>query len=160
MQRILRLTLLLSAILLACVSGCGGRVSWEEVDFKIDNSPYQLHWEKSIQHDQVIWSYLSLHRVNTEPLPHGGHIVDSPRGRFFEAVRAGDKNAGVKTETLYFEQDNKIVFEKTYQELGIDAARLNTENSDEVLAYLQPILEPLIREHVQPQDTETEEQEK
>ena len=58
-------------------------------------------------------------------------------------------------DTLYLVQEGKIVLEKTYRELGIDASRLSTDWID-MLNYLRPILEPLIREHVQPQEPEME----
>jgi len=62
-----------------------------------------------------------------------------------------------KTDTLYFAHEGIIVFEKEYQELGIDASRLNADNKV-MLDYLQPILEKLIRENVTPQEDTTEEQ--
>jgi len=58
---------------------------------------------------------------------------------------------------LYFVRDAKIVFEKEYSELGIDASRLGG-SAHEILEYLLPILEPLIRENVQPQEPEMEKQ--
>ena len=79
------------------------------------------------------------------------HIVTFP---------VNDEKVDAKTEILYFIQDGKIIFEKSYKELGIDVSRITTGRNDGLLTYLRPILEKLIREHVQPQDTETEEQEK
>jgi len=68
----------------------------------------------------------------------------------------------IKVDTLYLIQDGKVVFEKKYQELGIDASRLNVDWNDEYKdfypEYLRPILEPLIREHLQPQEPEMEEE--
>ena len=62
-----------------------------------------------------------------------------------------------KTESVYIIQDKnkKIVLEKGYQELGIDASRLSTDLI-EMRDYLQPILEKLIRENVPPQKHEME----
>ena len=66
----------------------------------------------------------------------------------------------IKANTLYFIQEGKVAFEKKYQELGIDASRLNVEWNDEYKdfyhEYLRPILEPLIREHLKPQEPEME----
>ncbi len=62
-----------------------------------------------------------------------------------EVVTIADKTP--KTETLYYVRDGKIAVIKTYQELGIDAQKMNADN-EEVLDYLQPILEKLIRENV------------
>jgi len=63
-----------------------------------------------------------------------------------------------KTDTLYLIQKGKIVFEKRYRELGIDASRLSDDNVL-VLEYLRPILEQMIREHIQPLEPEMEEEE-
>jgi hypothetical protein len=159
MQRTLRLTLLLSVILLTCAGGCTdrGQILPRTAKFDIDGVQYYMHWI------DVCCSYLVLHQVNTDiPVIHEYYRDSVEYGyyheRFCEAVGV-DGNVIVKANTLYLIQDNKLMLEKSYQELGIDASRLNIENSDEVLAYLQPILEILIREHVQPQDMETEEQE-
>ena len=68
----------------------------------------------------------------------------------------------IEVDTLYFVQDGKVVFEKKYQELGIDASRLNVDWNDGFKdfypEYLRPILETLIRENVQPQEPEMEEE--
>jgi helix-turn-helix protein len=73
-------------------------------------------------------------------------------------LHSDGKKVDAKTETLYFIQDKKIVFEKSYKELGIYASLLS-DDLEVMRDYLQPILEKLIREHVRPQETETEEQE-
>jgi aspartate aminotransferase-like enzyme len=68
-----------------------------------------------------------------------------------------------KANTFYFVRDGQIVFAKGYHELGIDASRITNigskENKKFDYDYLRPILENLIREHVQPQEAEREGQE-
>ena len=160
MQRTLRWTLLLSAIVLAC--GCDSKPRlWGELDghpLEVDGVQYIVKWSTVInRQEQIALSFVTCHRVNVSVLyPAWERTGDT----FIGTVRPTiGKDISTKSETLYFACDQHTVFEKTYQELGIDASRLNTENDDEVLAYLQPILEKLIREHVPPQDSETEEQE-
>ena len=66
------------------------------------------------------------------------------------------KRVLIKPETFYYIKDDTIVFEKGYQELGIDASRLLGEDGMLALDDLVPILEKLIRENVPPQESERE----
>ena len=84
-----------------------------------------------------------------------GHQAQFDRN--FVPMRPNSEKVFVKTDTLYFVQEGQIIFEKNYQELGIDAERLNA-NSEAILEYLRPILETLIRENVQPQESDMEEE--
>jgi len=77
------------------------------------------------------------------------------RGTTIVQIHVGGQTVVAKTDTLYFVQGERIIFEKEYQELGIDAQRLNAD-LDDIRDYLRPILEPLIREHIQPQEPDTE----
>jgi len=65
------------------------------------------------------------------------------------------KIADVPLRHVYFLDNDKIVFQKSYEELGIESSVL--PNHDEASRKLRPILETLIREHVPPQETEMEE---
>ena len=100
--------------------------------------------------------YAAPLRTDVEPFYSMAH--NSQQDSYLATIYSDGKNSDAKDETLYYTLDGSKVFEKSYQELGIDASLL-TANTDDMLTYLQPILEKLIREHVQPQDTETEEQE-
>jgi len=62
-----------------------------------------------------------------------------------------------ETDTVSFVQGGKIIFAKRYRELGLDASRLNADH-EVMLDYLQPIFEEMIRENIQPQVPELEEQ--
>jgi len=161
MQRTLRWTLLFSAILLAC--GCDSKPGyWGKLDdhpLEVDGVQYIVKWSTAInRQEQIVLSFVTCHRVNAGELYPAWERTDDT---FIGTVRPiVGKEISAKLETLYFAYDQHTVFEKTYQELGIDVSKLQTDNDDDVLAYLRPILETLIREHVQPQDTETEEQEK
>jgi len=75
------------------------------------------------------------------------------RDTFVTELYIGKEKVIAKNNTLYFIQDNKIILENSYQELGIDAQRLNSDLNT-MLVYLIPILEKLIRENVQPQEKE------
>ena len=162
MQRTLRLTLLLSAILLTCVSGCGGENqqkiftgSWPLVT--IDDVQYQVDWNEYInRRGQRAFSCLLFYPLRTDVEPFYSMAHNSQQDSYLATIYSDGKNSDAKTETLYYTLDGSKVFEKTYQELGIDASLLTT-NKDDMLIYLQPILKKLIREYV-PQDSETEEQ--
>jgi len=81
----------------------------------------------------------------------------SQRGTTVVRFRLNDGRVIAKTDTLYFIHEGRIVFEKGFQELGIDASHLGAD-LEVMLDYLQPILEEVIRENVQPQVPEIEEQ--
>jgi len=160
MQRTLRLTLLFSAVLLACVSGCGTdvRIADGDGDFEFDGVRYHVVWsahEGRVAGQKSDVSCLIFYRDDSirktlSQIHNRDNVsvtVNPEWGQFI-----------AKTETLYFLQDGKAIFEKSYQELGVDASQLYGHHED-VGNYLKPILEKLIREHVPPQDTEMEEQE-
>ena len=136
------------AVLLA---GCGGQSSIGGAPFEVDGERYFVHWEIGMQRGHT-WAFLTLH-LDDHPDRELGYYPY--RYAFFETKDASSGWATTTTEMLYFVQDKKIVFEKEYQELGIDASRLSTDQN-EMLDYLRPILENLIREHVQPQEPEME----
>ena len=66
------------------------------------------------------------------------------------------KIADVPLRHVYFLDNDKIVFQKSYEELGIESSVL--PNHDEASRKLYPILETLIREHVPLQETEMKEE--
>ena len=152
----------MATALLVCAIGCdqqGRDVSWsgtslpDGASFEVDAVRYYVHWELiNSQKGQILSSFLTLH-------PHDHSISNGKKCQpyritFFAALRAGGREIevnGVNTETLYFVQDKKVVFEKEYEELKIDASQLTADN-EAMLAYLQPILENLIRENVKPND--------
>jgi len=69
----------------------------------------------------------------------------------------GSKIADVAPGYVYFIDDGKIVFQKTNEELGITIDVADPKSA--FLSWnLQPILETLIRENVQPQEPEMEEE--
>ena len=165
MQRTLRLTLLLSAILLACASGCGDRHMRSAAVpgfVVVDDVVCTVHWNTEMvwQKERNLLTYITLrHQATQMPYTHvmGADTV-------IDTFHLGGKDIIAKKETVYFIHNDEIVFEKTFHELGIDLSQFNTDNignfSNHTLHdYLQPILEKLIREHIQPQDSETEEQE-
>ena len=160
MQRTLRLILLFSAILLACVSGCGGRHTRSVAVpgfVVVDDVVCIVHWCVEIvwQKERSLLVYITLKHQSTQiPYTHvmGNTVVDT--------FHLGGEDIIAKNEVVYFIHNDKIIFEKTFQELGIDLSRFKTDDfrelSDHTLRdYLQPILENLVREHVPPQDTET-----
>jgi hypothetical protein len=164
MQKILRWTLL--TFLLACVIGCAETSHYPQAggsDFKVDDAKYYVNCFVMLgRKGQVSSSTLIV-----SPYYNYGRVSSwkytsehTPQGKFNVSLYLGDEKDPTiaKTHTLYFMQDGKIVLEKSYQELGIDASRFNA-SFPEALQYLQPILENLIREHVQPQEAEREGQE-
>ena len=112
----------------------------------IDGERYAvLHRWWSADPEQPALSWLVLYHI----IGHGkiGEIlIQLP-------ISHGPDEFATKRDVLYFVRDGKIVCVKSYQELGIDQSRLNARRG---LAYLRPILANLIREHVTPQESETE----
>jgi len=152
--------LILATALLVGVNGCDrGQSSIGGAPFEVDGVRYFVHWEVGMCCGNVEWSFLTLH-LDDHPDRDLGYYPY--RYAFFETKKTSGRwitTAWVTTTTemLYFVRDAKIVFEKEYSELGIDASRLGG-SAHEILEYLLPILEPLIRENVQPQEPEMEKQ--
>ena len=149
---------LLAATLVVCTVGCAeqyGRSFSESMEFEVDSVLYHVEWHvwKNRQ-GQVSASFLTCYRP-FYPIIKTHH---SRPDKTFVSTHPDGEKVIAKTDMLYFVQDEKIVFEKTYQELGIDASRLNIDSSREILDYLLPILEKLIRENVRPPKPEMEEQ--
>ena len=80
-------------------------------------------------------------------------VVHRPSRIWYYSIGDG-KNTGLDFCYVYFIKDDQIVFRKSYKELGIDLS--NPENTFN-WNHLQPILEQLVREHVNPQEPEMEE---
>ena len=142
-----------------------------EKHFLVDGVQYDASWCVYInRQEQIASSLLILHRLDPDQINGPVNCVitltridDSTRKVVRTLCLPDGEKIVAKEQTLYFIQDKKIIFEKTYQELEIDTYKLSagfTTDFDTEVAYLQPILEKLIRKHVQPQDSETEEQEK
>jgi len=73
-----------------------------------------------------------------------------------EIIEAGStKIADVPLGYVYFIDDRKIIFQKSNKELDI-AIDASDPNSAFHSSYLQPIIEKMIRENVQPQEAEEE----
>ena len=70
------------------------------------------------------------------------------------ATHGGRKIADVSFHHVYFLDGDKIVFQKSNEELGIDM--FGTTNLIDESKKLRPILENLIRENVQPREPEME----
>jgi hypothetical protein len=106
--------------------------------------------------ERVIQSFLTVYS-SFDPII----IIPARFEETFLPVHPDGEKVFVKTDTLYFIEDSKVIFDKAYQELGIDLPRHITDSYKlkDTLDYLRPILENLIREHVQPQGGEREEQE-
>jgi len=71
-------------------------------------------------------------------------------GDYFRETNIAD----VPFHSVYFVDDGKIVFQKSYEELGFEVSDASGPIGDS--RRLQPILEKMIREHVQPQEPEME----
>jgi hypothetical protein len=157
MQKILRWTLL--AFLLACVVGCNthhGVIGG--ILFEVDGVEYKAQRYVNLdQNSRVVSSILTV-GLPTQLRGCGTNFTSRGETIVTLHLDGGNEQTISKTHTLYFVQDGKIAFEKGFQELGIDESRLNAD-TDKILEYLRPILENLIREHVQPQEAEREGQE-
>ena len=149
--------LILATILLVGVIGCKqppSKFLSGGVEFEVDGTKYWVYRHADVdRHERVVSSSLIVSL-------HGGRIggsseYSSRRGTTIVQIYDGGQKVVAKTDTLFFIQDEKIVFEKKYQELGIDAQRLNA-NLVEMRDDLFPILEKMIRENVQPQKSERE----
>jgi len=141
--------ILFASALLVGVNGCthvrGGDAGW--IDFRVDDARYWLYWQADTDRQgRIISSSIVI-------APHSEKISVGSATKF----ASNGKTMATKTNTLYFVQEGKIVFEKKYNELGIDTSQFNFDNVP-LRDHLRPILEPLIREHLQPQEPEMEEQ--
>ena len=148
------------AALVVCLTGCMSHsVSSGETDFEVDGTKYGVYRFATIdkQNGGVVTSSLV---VFPSACREGWYWHVDPclmQGKTFLVIRRIDGGHPVaETDTLYFMREGRIVFEKSYQELGIDAQQLNADN-EVALDYLQPILETMIREHVKPQAPAMEE---
>ena len=161
--------LLLATSLLVGVGGCGKQHTWGLVEYRtleVDHVEYRIIWAAKIdQRGRYTFSTLIV-----SPLAEAAWVgIGSalvPQNVQSVSLQVDD-GAGVyaKTNTLYFmrsnwpaEQNGRIVLEKEYLELGIDASRMNTDFRA-TFDYLCPILEKIIRENVPPQNYEMEEEE-
>jgi len=157
-KRLILLTVALLVFLLFCTDvfvkqhrGLHGGIQ-----FEVDGTKYWVSRCANVDQQGHVAS--SSLRVSFRDDQTGGTSeYASRRGTTIVRFHLDGGDVIAKTDTLYFIQNRKIVFEKSYQELGIDASRLNAE-LDETLDYLQPLLETMIREHVPPQEPETEEE--
>ena len=147
--------LLLATALLVGVGGCGSDHSsstngWE---IEVDGVQYSVSWHRGgvERQGQFELSFLTVTHVDYPMVTYYGRH----RGKVVVPMHPDSEKVVAKTETVYFVRDKKIIFEKNYRELGIDASRLNADLV-EMRDYLHPILENLIRENVQPQEHDTE----
>ena len=150
--------LLLAIALLVGVSGCGkeypGKSAEESWNIEVDGIQYIVGrriWTDRKEH-VVLLSFVYVFR----PFEPRVMTFHSRIEKSFLPMRPNGRQIAPKTDTFYFIQDGDVVFEKGYQELGIDASRLNAD-SEVIADYLRPILETLIRENVPKQEVEIEE---
>jgi hypothetical protein len=158
MQKILPWTLL--TFLLVCVIGCGEKnyqSVGESANLEVDGVQYIVGWKIWMDRQgRVTQSFLTVYPP-FYPVTLMSHMQIE---KTHLPMRPNGEKVFAKTDTLYFIQDGEVVFAKEYQELGIDTSRFDIDNkAGEMLDYLRPILENLIREHVQPQEAEREGQE-
>ena len=153
MQRIQCLTLS-AVVLLLCVSGCGREQDniHFAADIVVDGKSYPLWFNADVDRKgRITASLLRVHLTFGESYSE----IAVCRGTTFTKWIVNGEDIVAKTETLYYLHDG-VVFEKTYQELGIDLRQMNAD-SKEILKYLLPVLEKLIRENVQSQEPKREE---
>ena len=156
-------------LLTAVLIGAGGCVKqqlyghYTVMFLEVDDVEYQILWAVRVD-GQGRYSFTTLIvSLRAEAGFVGMGSAYTPLNVQIVHLQVDGVNTVVaKTNTLYFTRSNfpakqslRIVLEKDYQEVGIDASRLSF-NERETLAYLRPILEPLIREHLQPQEPEME----
>jgi len=143
------------AVVLVGVDGCGDvhRSSTGGWVFEVDGVEYSVDWRRggAERQGQFELSFLTITHVEYPMTTYSGRL----RGKVVVPMHPDSEKIVAKTETVYLVKDKKIVLEKRYQELGIDASRLSTDWID-MQDYLNPILETLIREHIQPQEPDTE----
>jgi hypothetical protein len=151
--------LILATVLLVGAGGCTVRIETSgfnsyqayagSTTFEVDSALTHVGWHTLVEKEQekIILSFVTLQHPYSGPKKttshRGVHWENVPE----ETLPLDGKKIVAKTETLYFIRDNRIILEKKYPELGIDASRLNADN-EAVLDYLRPILEKMIREHV------------
>ena len=149
--------ILATALLIGAGGGdeCIHRSSTDGMRFEIDGVEYSVEWTRggAERQGQFELSFLTVTHVDYPMTTYYGQ----DRGKIIVPMHPDSEKVVAKTETVYFVQDKRIIFEKGYQELGIDASRLST-NLTEMRDYLYPILEKMIRESVPPPEPEIEEE--
>ena len=133
---------------------------------EVDDVEYRMIWAAKVdQRGRYIFSTLIVSPLAESAWVGIGSALVPQNVQSVSLQVDNGADVYAKTNTLYFmrsnwpaEQSGRIVLEKEYQELGIDASRMNT-NFRATFDYLRPILETLIRENVPPQETEMEEEE-
>ena len=137
---------------LCCMIGCAKQHRNLEgaIRFEVDGVKYWVTRYVDIDMQGQVASSSLVVRHDSEPDIGGSTQYNSQRGTTIVTMNIGGKNVVAKANTLYFIQGRKIKFEKEFHDLGIDASQLNTD-LDDMLIYLQPILERMIRENVNSQ---------
>jgi hypothetical protein len=172
MQKILPWTLL--TVLLTCVIGCGvrqnpdGRPPFSEnqnIGVKkvlIEEKSYDVYGTYYRERSGLEFFLLVVCPEANQSENHGrgfGTGVDyrgkkpEAAGKFSFMTKDQKIDISVALDSIHFVDDGKIIWSKTAAELGI---KLSDVTSEEII---RPILENLIREHVQPQEGEREGQE-
>ena len=145
MKKILSLILFVTPLLMVFVTSCGKQYQHLSggIEFEVDGIKYWVYRHADIDRQgRVISSSLLVSLRSSERI--GGGTTEYKNGSTTVRLRLDNKEILAKTDTLYFVQE-KIVVEKGYQELEIDASRLNAE-LEEMLDYLYPILKKMIQE--------------
>jgi len=155
--------LILATALLVGVGGCDStnrsQSQYTTIYFDVDGVRYGVGLKKyTDRQGKNTTSFMTC--VDPASRTGAGFFGDNSRKTPYREILLDGKKVVVKPETFYYIKDNEIVFEKGYQEIGIDPSRLlEGVDNEQTLVYLAPILVQLIRENVQPQEPEMEEEE-
>jgi len=154
--------------LLVCAIGCSPLKNLESVEKTV----YETRsFGYGITVDGIDYSATGMARVDSDgkiflsaimvypSFRLNGHIAISHIGGV-EEILIHDGSGFVEFNdpgcfTVYFMENRRVVFSKTYAELGIDVDK--PFPGEFVTEKIHPILEKLIRENVQPQEPEREE---
>ena len=151
-----------AVVLLLCVSACSKRHQELSCKTELDVDEFIIGVHQFVEMDdqrQVLASPIFIYRYspifiypNTHGVFYGWATTSNSNNENLTVKETiGGKEIVLQPNTLYFFRRDEKLFEKEYQELGIDAQQL-TDDQEKIRDYLQPILEKLIRENVSPQE--------
>ena len=144
-----RICITASLLLILCMIGCAKQHTGLHgtIRFEVDNVVYWVTRYADVDRQGQVATSSLVVRPDSESYPGSSMEYNSQRGTTIVTFKDDGRDVVAKTDTLYFVREGKIEFEKTYRDLGIDASKLNADLND-MLDYLQPILEKMIRENV------------
>jgi len=150
----LLIVLMVVGLTVGCVKqhqGLAGSVAGG-FQFEVDGVMYQGERYATIDAQGNVISSSLMIFLYTESLPIAGWVKDTPNQiRTMATWDADGEKIIAKTDTLYFFQGGRVIFEKTYQDLGINTQQFKADTRT-LCNHLQPILEKLIRENITPQE--------